>query len=151
MPAPRSGSPLPPARSYPLGRPARMTVYLLLGVLGAAVGLAGALIVDLWSGGGLVLGTAGIIALSYGGSTVTGTRTGAVVPTATWLGVLLVASVSTPKGDLIWGGSATSLALLFLGLLGSVLSLARPSLSPFRHGPSGSVLPPASPRRDGSQ
>ncbi|WP_052440512.1 DUF6113 family protein [Streptacidiphilus anmyonensis] len=138
-------------RQYPLGRPARMTAYLLLGVLGAVVGLAGALIVDLWSGGGLVLGTAGIIALSYGGGTLTGTRTGALVPTATWLGMLLVASVSTPKGDLIWGGSATSLALLFLGLLGSVLTLARPALSPYRHGPSGPVLPPASPRRDGSQ
>lgn len=151
MPAPRNGSPIPPARTYPLGRPARMTAYLLLGVVGAGVGLAGALIVDLWSGGGLALGTAGIIALSYGGSTVTGTRTGAVVPTAGWLAMLLIASVSTPKGDLIWGGSATSLALLFLGLLGSALTLARPSLSPFHHGPSGSVLPPASPPRDGSQ
>jgi hypothetical protein len=128
-----------------------MTAYLLLGVLGAAVGLAGALIVDLWGGGGLVIGTAGIIALSYGGGTLTGTRTGAVVPTVTWLGILLAASVSTPKGDLIWGGSATSLALLFLGLLGSILSLARPSLSPYRHGASGSVLPPASRRRDASQ
>ncbi|MEY9871926.1 hypothetical protein ABH931_001399 [Streptacidiphilus sp. MAP12-33] len=151
VPAPRNGSPQPPVRSYPLGRPARVTAYLLLGVLGVAVGLAGALVVDLWNGGGLAVGAAGIIALSYGGSLVTGTRTGALAPTAAWLAVLLAASISTPKGDLIWGGSATSVALLFLGMLGSVLSLARPSLSPYHQGSSRSVLPPAGPPRDASQ
>jgi hypothetical protein len=128
-----------------------MATYAVLAVLGAVVGLAGAFIVDLWTGGGLALGALGIIALSYGGSLVTGTRTGAVVPTTTWLAILLVASISTPKGDLIWGGSATSVALLFLGMLGSVLSLARPSLSGYHHAASGSVLPPAGPPRGTSQ
>jgi hypothetical protein len=151
VPAPRNGSPQPPVRAYPMGRTARMTTYVLLAVLGAAVGLSGALIVDLWSGGGLALGAAGILALSYGGSLVTGTRTGALVPTAAWLAILLAASISTPKGDLIWGGSATSVALLFLGMLGSVLALARPSLSPYHQSPSRSVLPPAGPHRDASQ
>jgi hypothetical protein len=132
-------------------RSARMAVYVVLGVIGAVLGLAGAFIVDLWSGGGLALGAAGIIALSYGGSLVTGTRTGSLVPTGTWLAILLVASISTPKGDLLWGGSATSVALLFLGMLGSVLSLARPSLSPYHSGPSGSVVPPAGSGRGASQ
>jgi hypothetical protein len=145
VPAPRNGSPQPPARRYPIGPGARWASYAGLGLLGVVVAVAGALTVDLWSGAGLVLGAAGILALSYGGSLLTGTKTGAAVPTLTWLGTLLAASITTPEGDLLWGGSATSVALLFLGLLGSVLCIARPSLSGI------SVLPPTGHSRDASQ
>ncbi|MEZ0066158.1 hypothetical protein ABIA32_002167 [Streptacidiphilus sp. MAP12-20] len=145
VPAPRSGSPKPVAPRYPIGTRARWASYFALAVLGIAVALAGALVVDLWSGGGLVLGAVGILALSYGGSVLTGTKTGAAVPTLTWLGTLLAASIGTPEGDLLWGGSATSVALLFLGLLGSVLSIARPAMSGIP------VLPPTGPSRDTSQ
>ncbi|MEY9936055.1 DUF6113 family protein [Streptacidiphilus sp. MAP5-3] len=145
VPAPRSGTSLPPGRRCPIGRGARMVSYVGLAVLGVVIGLAGALIVDLWSGGGLVLGAAGVLALTYGGSVLTGTKTGAALPTLTWLVTLLLASLTTPVGSQLLDGSATGVALLFLGLLGSVLCIARPSLSPL------TSLPPAGPRHDRSQ
>ena len=120
VPAPRSSSSQPPSAGYPLGARARGAAYLVLAVLGIAVGTAGVFVQALWFPGGLVLALAGLLALCCGGRVLTGTRAGAALPAAGWFAVQLVALSPRPEGDFLLASSGGSYAFLLGGMIVSV-------------------------------
>lgn len=127
-----AGPAAPAARSYPIGTPWRYVSYVVLAVLGVACGVAGCLLVTLWTPGGLLIGLAGAVALFLGGGLLTGTRTGAALPAVFWFASLLYAAESRPEGDYLLGAGATSYVLLFVGALAGVICATLPALSSVR-------------------
>ena len=136
VPAPRSSSPQPPAAGYPLGARARGGAYLVLTVLGIAVGTAGVFVQALWFPGGLVLALAGLFALCLGGRMLTGTRPGAGLPAAGWFAVQLIALSPRPEGDFLLVSSGGSYAFLLGGMiLGVIAATLRTLPRMFQPGP----------------
>jgi hypothetical protein len=117
--------------------PGRIVLYLLLFLLGGAVGLAGCLVQPMWLPGGLVLALAGAFALFCGGRTLTGTRLGAVLPAAGWFVMLLVANSPRPEGDFLVAASAGSYVFLLGGLALGVLCATAPPPAVLRPSRSG--------------
>ena len=117
VPAPRSSSPQPPAAAYPLGTQGRGAAYLLLTVLGVAVGVAGVFVQPLWFPGGLLLALAGVAAVCCGGRLLTGTRPGAALPAAGWFAVQLIALSPRPEGDFLLVSNAESYIFLLGGMI----------------------------------
>jgi len=119
VPAPRSSSPRP----EPAGRAGwsrgRIAAYVLLFVLGAAVGLAGCFVQALWFPGGLLLALGGALALFYGGRALTRTKLGA--------GLLLVANSPRPEGDFLVAANLGSFVFLLGGLALAVICATMPS------------------------
>ncbi|WP_329136060.1 DUF6113 family protein [Streptomyces sp. NBC_01476] len=108
----------------------RIAAYVVLGVFGALVAAAGALIQDGWFPGGLLLGLAGCAALFYGGVTLTRTRVGAVVPAAVWLVCVLVLSTSRPEGDFLFAAGVGPYIYLLGGAMLAVICATVPQLPP---------------------
>ena len=136
VPAPRSSSPQPPAAEYPLGARARGGAYILLTVLGVAVGVGGVFVQALWSAGGLVLALAGVAAVCVGGRVLTGTRPGAALPAAGWFAVQLIALSPRPEGDFLLVSSGGSYAFLLGGMiLGVIAATMRTLPRMFQPGP----------------
>jgi len=111
-----------------MGRPLRITAYVLLGVLGALVATAGALVQAGWFPAGLLLGLAGCAALFYGGVRVTGTRLGATVPAGVWIVCVLVFSSTRPEGDFLFAAGVGPYIYLLGGAMTAVICATVPQL-----------------------
>lgn len=111
-------------------RPGRIALYVLLGVLGALVACAGALLQDAWFPGGLVLSLAGCAALFYGGVLATRTRLGAVVPAAVWVVSVLLLSTTRPEGDFLFAAGAGPYLYLLGGALAALVCATVPQVPP---------------------
>jgi hypothetical protein len=127
VPAPRSSSPRPLDPAVTLGRGARTTAYLLLTVLGVAVGLAGCFVQALWFPGGLLLALGAAFALFHGGRALTGTRLGAALPAVGWFAMLLIANTPRPEGDFLLAASTGSYVFLLGGMALAVICATLPS------------------------
>ncbi|MFC1417437.1 DUF6113 family protein [Streptacidiphilus cavernicola] len=127
VPAPRSSSPRPEPVDRTGPSRGRTAAYVLLTVLGAAVGLAGCFVQALWFPGGLVLALAGALALFYGGRTLTGTKLGAGLPAVGWFVVLLLANAPRPEGDFLVAADLGSFVFLLGGLAIAVICATMPS------------------------
>jgi hypothetical protein len=123
------------------GRAARIVSYVVLGVFGAVVAVAGALVQDGWFPGGLLLALAGCAGLFYGGAKLTGTRVGAVVPAGVWLVTVMFLSSTRPEGDFLFANTISPYAYLLGGSMAGVISatLSGPGLL----GPPGARRPGA--------
>ena len=113
----------PSGLAQPLGPPsfARMAAYLGLFVLGAVVGVAGALVQSGWFPGGLLLALAGAAGLFVGGSRATGARAGAVAPAAGWVVAVVLLTSSRPEGDFLFSAGAGSYLFLLGGMAVAVI------------------------------
>ncbi|MET7854652.1 DUF6113 family protein [Streptomyces avermitilis] len=99
----------------------RAAAYLGLFLLGALVGLAGALVQAAWFPGGLLLALAGAAGLHLGGSYVIGSRAGAVAPAAGWMVAVVLLTASRPEGDFLFGAGAVSYLFLLGGMAVAVM------------------------------
>ena len=113
----------PSGLAQPLGPPSfgRMAAYLGLFVLGAVVGVAGALVQSGWFPGGLLLALAGAAGLFVGGSRATGARAGAVAPAAGWVVAVVLLTSSRPEGDFLFSAGAGSYLFLLGGMAVAVI------------------------------
>jgi hypothetical protein len=112
------------------GGPMRVLGYVLLGVLGALVAGAGALVQAGWFPGGLLLALAGCAALFYGGVKATRSRLGAVVPAGVWLICVMVLSTSRPEGDFLFAAGVGPYIYLLGGAMVAVICATVPQLPP---------------------
>ena len=136
VPGPRSASPRPPEPEYPVGKPVRVTAYVLLLVLGAVVGLAGTFVLSLWFPAGLALSLAAIAALCCGGRLLTGSRTGSAMPALGWFAMLMVAQAPRPEGDFLLAANGGTYAFLLGGMLIGVICTTLRTLPRILTGPS---------------
>lgn len=129
-----------PGTSEP-GSGTRIVSYVMLGVLGVPVAVAGALVQDAWFPGGLLLAVAGCAALFYGGAKLTGTRIGAVAPAGVWLVTVMFLSSTRPEGDFLFTNGIGPYVYLLGGSMAGVISatLTGPGLL----GPPGARRPGA--------
>jgi hypothetical protein len=120
-----------PLASNPLMTPpARAVAYLGLAVLGALVAVAGALIQAGWFPGGLLLALAGCAAVFYGGTKLTGTRLGAVVPAVVWLVCVMLLSSTRGEGDFLFAAGVGPYVYLLGGAMAAVICATVPQLVP---------------------
>ena len=105
---------------------ARMALYAVLVLLGAAVALAGTLLQAAWFPGGLLLALAASAGLFLGGRLLTGTQTGALVPAVGWFITVLVLLGGRPEGDYVFADEL-GLGLFLLG--GMVIAVICATLS----------------------
>jgi hypothetical protein len=117
--------------SNPLMTPgARVACYVGLGILGAVVALAGGLIQGGWLPGGVLLALAGCVALFFGGTRLTGTRLGTVVPAAVWLLSVILLSTSRPEGDFLFAAGVGPYVYLLGGAFAAVICATLPQPLP---------------------
>lgn len=109
--------------AQPLRAPsvARIAVYVLLLVLGAVVGAAGALVQAAWFPGGLLLALVGAAGLFLGASRATGGRAGAAVSAGGWLIAVIFLTSSRPEGDFVFAAGAGSYLFLLGGMAVAVM------------------------------
>ncbi|MDH6628128.1 hypothetical protein M2271_005960 [Streptomyces sp. LBL] len=109
--------------AQPLQRPSfgRAAAYLGLFVLGAVVGVAGALVQAGWFPGGLLLALAGEAGLCLGGARAAGSRAGAVAPAGGWIIAVILATVSRPEGDFVFAAGGGSYLFLLGGMAVAVI------------------------------
>ncbi|WEH35677.1 DUF6113 family protein [Streptomyces sp. AM 4-1-1] len=134
----------PPTGARPTGPAAppdfgRIAAHVGLLVLGALVGLAGALVQAAWFPGGLLLALAAAAGLFLGGRRLTGTQFGALTPAAGWLVSVMVLLGGRPEGDYVFGDEL-GLALFMLGgaaiavMCATMSRLPRPDVNTGRAG-----------------
>ncbi|MCQ4211428.1 DUF6113 family protein [Streptomyces longispororuber] len=99
----------------------RIAALLVLFVLGALVGAAGALAQGGWFPGGLLLALLGAAGLFHGGARLTGGRSGAVAPAAGWLVAVILLTASRPEGDFLFGAGLGSYLFLLGGMAVAVI------------------------------
>ncbi|MFF5720063.1 DUF6113 family protein [Streptomyces buecherae] len=109
-------------------RPLRIVAYALLVVVGAVVGIAGALVQSAWFPGGLLLALLGLAALCYGGLYATGARAGAWSPAGGWLMVVLFLTATRPEGDFVFGSGVGSYLFLLGGMFAGVMCATVPKV-----------------------
>lgn len=109
--------------AQPLKRPSglRALAYIALFLLGAVVGVAGALVQPAWFPGGLLLALAGEAGLCLGGGRAAGSRAGAVAPAGGWMIAVILLTASRPEGDFVFGTGATSYLFLLGGMAAAVI------------------------------
>jgi hypothetical protein len=117
-PADRSSMMAQPLRRPSLGRAA---AYLGLFVLGAIVGIAGALVQSGWFPGGLLLALAGEAGLCLGGARAAGSRGGAVAPAGGWMVAVILLTASRPEGDFVFAAQGGSYLFLLGGMAVAVI------------------------------
>ncbi|MFD8391582.1 DUF6113 family protein [Streptomyces sp. NPDC059680] len=112
-----------PLLAQPLQRPSagRIAAYAGLFLLGAVVGLAGALVQAAWFPGGLLLALAGAAGLFLGGAYATGGRGGAVAPVVGWVVTVILLSTARPEGDFLFGAGLGSYLFLLGGMALAVI------------------------------
>ncbi|MGC0329706.1 putative membrane protein YccC [Streptomyces sp. SAI-170] len=113
----------PSMLAQPLRAPsaARIAVYVLLLVLGAVVGAAGALVQSGWFPGGLLLALLGAAGLFLGAARATGGRGGAVAGAAGWMVAVVLLTASRPEGDFVFAAGAGSYLFLLGGMAVAVM------------------------------
>jgi hypothetical protein len=111
----------------------RTVAYLGLFLLGAVVGIAGALVQAARFPGGLLLALAGAAGLFLGGARAAGSRGGAVAGAAGWVVTVVLLTVSRPEGDFMF---ATGGSYLFL-LGGMALAVICATMGPGRQPDGG--------------
>ncbi|MFF7953551.1 DUF6113 family protein [Streptomyces griseorubiginosus] len=109
--------------AQPLQRPSvgRAAAYLGLFVLGALVGLAGALVQGGWSPWGLLLALLGEAGLLLGGARAADSRAGAVAPAAGWMVAVIFLTASRPEGDFVFAAGSGSYLFLLGGMAVAVI------------------------------
>jgi hypothetical protein len=120
-------------------RPGRIAAYLGLVVLGAVVGVAGALAQGGLFPGGLVLALLATAGLFIGGLRLTGTQLGVGAPALGWLVAVILLSLGRPEGDAVFSGGLGPLVYLLGGALVAVICatmsrLPQPGAEPGRLG-----------------
>ncbi|WP_438827632.1 DUF6113 family protein [Streptomyces lunaelactis] len=110
-------------------KPGRIAAYLGLAVLGALVGVAGALVQGAWPPGGLVLALLASAGLFYGSLRATETPLGVVAPAVGWLLAIVVLSIGRPEGDGMFSAGAGPLVYMLGGMAVAVMcaTMSRPS------------------------
>ena len=99
----------------------RVAAYLVLFVLGAAVGVAGGLVQSGWFPGGLLLALVGAAGLFVGGAQVTRARAGAIAPAAGWMVTVLLLTSNRPEGDFLFSAGVGSYLFLLGGMAVAVI------------------------------
>ncbi|MEJ1197837.1 MULTISPECIES: DUF6113 family protein [unclassified Streptomyces] len=122
-----------PLRAPSLGRAA---LYLGLFVLGALVGVAGALVQPGWFPGGLLLALAAEAGLCVGAGRAVGRRGGAVAPAAGWALAVVLLTTSRPEGDFLFAAGSGSYLFLLGGIAVAVMCA---TLAPVRQ-PDGDAV-----------
>ncbi|QOV35821.1 hypothetical protein IM697_38230 [Streptomyces ferrugineus] len=119
------------AQPLKLKRPSalRVLAYIGLFVLGAVVGVAGALVQPAWFPGGLLLALAGEAGLLLGAGRAAGSRAGAVAPAGGWMISVVLLTASRPEGDFVFGTGAASYLFLLGGMAVAVICA---TLAPLR-------------------
>ncbi|GGS15785.1 hypothetical protein GCM10010269_63720 [Streptomyces humidus] len=107
-----------PLRMPSAGRAAAYTALLLLG---AVVGVAGALVQAGSFPGGLILALAGAAGLFIGGARALGTRAGAVAPAVGWMVAVVLCTAGRPEGDFLFGAGGGSYLFLLGGMALAVI------------------------------
>ncbi|RPE40953.1 hypothetical protein EDD90_4026 [Streptomyces sp. Ag109_O5-1] len=109
--------------AQPLQPPSAGRIAALFGliVLGAVVGVAGALVQAGWFPGGLLLALAGAAGLFLGGARATRSRGGAVAPAFGWVVAVLFLTTSRPEGDFLFGAGVGSYLFLLGGMALAVI------------------------------
>lgn len=102
-------------------RPARIAAYTGLLVLGAVVGVAGALAQGGWFPGGLVLALLATAGVFGGGLLATGTQLGVGAPAAGWLIAVILLSMGRPEGDGTFAAGIGPLVYLLGGMVVAVI------------------------------
>ncbi|MCF2125845.1 DUF6113 family protein [Strepomyces sp. STD 3.1] len=116
----------PPATSaltQPLRPPSlgRAALYAGLFVLGAVIGVAGALLQPAWFPGGLLLALAAEAGLCLGAGRAVGRRGGAVAPAAGWALAVVLLTTSRPEGDFVFAAGIGSYLFLLGGIAVAVM------------------------------
>ncbi|MFF2325149.1 MULTISPECIES: DUF6113 family protein [unclassified Streptomyces] len=127
-PGPPPGDIRPTGLAAPLN-PGRIAAYVGLAVLGALVGIAGALVQAAWFPGGLLLALLACAGLFYGGRCLFGTQLGALAPAAGWLISVVLLLGGRPEGDYVFGDEL-GLTLFLLGGMAIAVICATMSRSP---------------------
>ncbi|MFE5396508.1 DUF6113 family protein [Streptomyces sp. NPDC056568] len=120
-----------PLRAPSLGRAA---LYLGLFLLGAVVGVAGALLQPAWFPGGLLLALAAEAGLCLGAGRAVGRRGGAVAPAAGWALAVVLLTTSRPEGDFLFAAGSGSYLFLLGGIAVAVMCA---TLAPVRQPDGG--------------
>ncbi|MFF9752510.1 DUF6113 family protein [Streptomyces sp. NPDC014344] len=112
-----------PALARPLRPPSPGRAAVLLGllVLGAVVGVAGALVQPAWFPGGLLLALAGEAGLVLGAARVTRSRSGGVAVAAGWMITVILLTASRPEGDFLFAAGSGSYLFLLGGMAVAVI------------------------------
>ncbi|MFD4258999.1 DUF6113 family protein [Streptomyces sp. NPDC058534] len=122
-----------PLRPPSLGRAA---LYVGLFVLGAVIGVAGALLQPAWFPGGLLLALAAEAGLCLGAGRAVGRRGGAVAPAAGWALAVVLLTTSRPEGDFVFAAGSGSYLFLLGGIAVAVMCA---TLAPVRQ-PDGEAV-----------
>ncbi|MEV5019840.1 DUF6113 family protein [Streptomyces sp. NPDC053780] len=122
-----------PLRPPSLGRAA---LYVVLFVLGAVIGVAGALLQPAWFPGGLLLALAAEAGLCLGAGRAVGRRGGAVAPAAGWALAVVLLTTSRPEGDFVFAAGVGSYLFLLGGIAVAVMCA---TLAPVRQ-PDGDAV-----------
>ncbi|MBZ6254969.1 hypothetical protein KVH22_05245 [Streptomyces olivaceus] len=101
--------------------PGRAALYVGLFVLGAVVGVAGALLQPAWFPGGLLLALAAEAGLCVGAGRAVGRRGGAVAPAAGWALAVVLLTTSRPEGDFLFAAGSGSYLFLLGGIAVAVI------------------------------
>ncbi|WP_184766497.1 DUF6113 family protein [Streptomyces griseoloalbus] len=94
----------------------RVGAFLGLFLLGALVGVAGALVQPAWFPGGLLLALAGEAGLVLGAARVMRSRAGGGAVAGGWMLVVILLTASRPEGDFLFAADGGS----YLFLLGGI-------------------------------
>ncbi|MER6911496.1 DUF6113 family protein [Streptomyces sp. NPDC000594] len=115
-----------PARAV---RPATVAAWLLLAVLGAAVGVAGSLVQGAWFPGGLLLALLGTTGLFLGAGRALGGQLPVVAAAVGWLITVVLLSMGRPEGDGVLAAGIGSILYLIGGMVLAVMcaTMARPA------------------------
>nr|WP_202559318.1 DUF6113 family protein [Streptomyces sp. SID5914] len=99
----------------------RAALYVGLFVLGAVLGVAGALLQPAWFPGGLLLALAAEAGLCVGSGRAVGRRGGAVAPALGWALAVVLLTTSRPEGDFLFAAGAGSYLFLLGGIAVAVI------------------------------
>ncbi|MEV7791564.1 DUF6113 family protein [Streptomyces sp. NPDC087512] len=114
----------------------RAALYLVLLLLGAVTGVAGALVQPAWFPGGLLLALAAEAGLCLGAGRAVGRRGAAVAPAAGWAVAVVLLTTSRPEGDFVFAAGAGSYLFLLGGIAVAVMCA---TLAPVRQPDGGGV------------
>ncbi|MGQ5224230.1 DUF6113 family protein [Streptomyces sp. MN3] len=112
-----------PLMAQPLRPPSAGRAAALLGllVLGALVGVAGALVQPAWFPGGLLLALAGEAGAVLGAARLMRSRSGGIAVAAGWMITVVLLTVSRPEGDFLFAAGSGSYLFLLGGIAVAVI------------------------------